>query len=66
LTGKGVQAGMLVALIVGAIRTEVQHGVAPQLILQGVNDQMCERKLVPAKDPIEVLVIDSIDRPSEN
>ena len=23
-------------------------------------------KLVPAKDPIEVLVIDSIDRPSEN
>jgi uncharacterized protein (TIGR03435 family) len=23
-------------------------------------------KLVPAKDPVEVLVIDSIDRPSEN
>ena len=48
VTGKGVQAGMLVALIVGAIRTEVQHGVAPELILQGVNDQMCERKHVSA------------------
>lgn len=48
VTGKGVQAGMLVALIVGAIRTEVQHGVAPELILQGVNEQMCERKHVSA------------------
>ncbi len=48
VTGKGVQAGMLVALIVGAIRTEVQHGVAPELILAGVNDQMCERKHVSA------------------
>ena len=44
VTGKGVQAGMLVALIVGAIRTEVQHGVDPELILQAVNDQLCERK----------------------
>jgi hypothetical protein len=44
VTGKGVQAGMLVALIVGAIRTEVQHGVNPELILQAVNDQLCERK----------------------
>jgi Stage II sporulation protein E (SpoIIE) len=44
VTGKGVQAGMLVALIVGAIRTEVQHGVDPALILQSVNDQLCERK----------------------
>jgi hypothetical protein len=44
VTGKGVQAGMLVALIVGAIRTEVQHGVDPELILQSVNDQLCERK----------------------
>ncbi len=48
VTGKGVQAGMLVALIVGAIRTEVQHGVAPEMILAGVNDQMCERKHVSA------------------
>ncbi len=48
VTGKGVQAGMLVALIVGAIRTEVQHGVAPEMILQGVNDQMSERKGVSA------------------
>jgi hypothetical protein len=44
VTGKGVQAGMLVALIVGAIRTEVQHGTEPELILQSVNDQLCERK----------------------
>lgn len=44
VTGKGVQAGMLVALIVGAIRTEVQHGADPELILQSVNDQLCERK----------------------
>lgn len=44
VTGKGVQAGMLVALIVGAIRTEVQHGVQPELILQSLNDQLCERK----------------------
>ena len=48
VTGKGVQAGMLVALIVGAIRTEVQHGVKPELILEGVNNQMCERKQVTA------------------
>jgi serine phosphatase RsbU (regulator of sigma subunit) len=44
VTGKGVQAGMLVALIVGAIRTEVQHRTAPELILQSINDQLCERK----------------------
>jgi hypothetical protein len=44
VTGKGVQAGMLVALIVGAIRTEVHHDADPALILQAVNDQMCERK----------------------
>ncbi|MDE3104395.1 MAG: SpoIIE family protein phosphatase [Acidobacteriota bacterium] len=44
VTGKGVQAGMLVALIVGAIRTEVQHGLQPDRILQAVNDQLCERK----------------------
>lgn len=44
VTGKGVQAGMLVALIVGAIRTEVGHGVQPELILLAVNNQLCERK----------------------
>ena len=44
VTGKGVQAGMLVALIVGAIRTEAHHDADPAQILQAINDQMCERK----------------------
>lgn len=43
VTGKGVQAGMLVALIVGAIRAAVQHSVDPAHILGEVNDQLCER-----------------------
>jgi uncharacterized protein (TIGR03435 family) len=34
--------------------------------LSGALEQKLGLKLVPAKDPIEVLVIDSIDRPSEN
>jgi hypothetical protein len=44
VTGKGLQAGMLTAMLVGAIRTEVQHDADPALILQAVNNQMCERK----------------------
>jgi uncharacterized protein (TIGR03435 family) len=34
--------------------------------LTGALEKQLGLKLVPAKDPIEVLVIDSIDRPSEN
>jgi uncharacterized protein (TIGR03435 family) len=34
--------------------------------LSGALEQKLGLKLVPAKDPIEVLVIDSIDRPTEN
>lgn len=34
--------------------------------LAGALDKTLGLKLVPARDPIEVLVIDSIDRPSEN
>ena len=44
VTGKGMQAGMLVALIVGAIRAAVQHSFDPAHILQEVNEQLCERQ----------------------
>jgi uncharacterized protein (TIGR03435 family) len=37
---------------------------APSLV--GALEKQLGIKLVPAKDPIEVLVIDSIDRPSPN
>ncbi|WP_263366812.1 PP2C family protein-serine/threonine phosphatase [Edaphobacter bradus] len=44
VTGKGMQAGMLVALIVGSIRTAAQNSSDPQRILSQVNDQLCERE----------------------
>jgi hypothetical protein len=44
VTGKGLQAGMLVALIVGAIRSAVQHSSDPAQILSSINDQLCERE----------------------
>jgi serine phosphatase RsbU (regulator of sigma subunit) len=44
VTGKGMQAGMLVALIVGAIRGAVQHSTDPAQILREVNQQLCERQ----------------------
>jgi hypothetical protein len=44
VTGKGLQAGMLVALIVGAIRSTAQHDNSPQRILEALNDQLCERE----------------------
>ena len=44
VTGKGLQAGMLVALIVGAIRSSLQHSSDPARILSLVNDQLCERE----------------------
>jgi hypothetical protein len=44
VTGKGMQAGMLVALIVGAIRGAVQHSTDPAQILREVNVQLCERQ----------------------
>jgi hypothetical protein len=44
VTGKGVQAGMLVALIVGAVRAAVQHSNDPARILGEVNEQLCERQ----------------------
>jgi hypothetical protein len=44
VTGKGMQAGMLVALIVGAIRGAVVHSSDPAQILHEVNEQLCERQ----------------------
>ena len=44
VTGKGMQAGMLVALIVGAIRGAALHTSDPARILHEVNEQLCERQ----------------------
>ena len=43
VTGKGLQAGMLVALIVGSVHTAARHTSNPTEILAMVNDQLCER-----------------------
>ncbi len=43
VTGKGLQAGMLVALIVGALRSAFQQSSDPVQILSSINDQLCER-----------------------
>ena len=48
VTGKGLQAGMLVALIVGAIRSTAQHDNRPEGILKALNDQLCERESASA------------------
>jgi Stage II sporulation protein E (SpoIIE) len=43
VTGKGLQAGMLVALIVGAIRTAVQYDSDPLGLMNILNDRLCGR-----------------------
>ncbi len=43
VTGKGLQAGMLVALIVGAIRTAAQYDPDPLHVLQALNNRLCGR-----------------------
>jgi hypothetical protein len=48
VTGKGLQAGMLVALIVGAIRAAIRHSSDPAHILNEVNEQLCERQQASA------------------
>jgi hypothetical protein len=48
VTGKGLQAGMLVALIIGAIRSAAQHDNSPQRILEVLNEQLCERESASA------------------
>jgi stage II sporulation SpoE-like protein len=44
VTGKGLQAGMLVALIVGAIQSAAQHSSDPAEILNEVNKQLCDHQ----------------------
>ncbi len=43
IAGKGLQAGMLVALTVGAIRTESSHTHDPVQILKSLNFRLCGR-----------------------
>jgi len=43
VTGKGLKAGMLVALLVGAIRTEEQHGTDPAGLLSTLNQRLIGR-----------------------
>jgi hypothetical protein len=44
VTGKGLQAGMLVALILGAIRTAIEQSTDPARILAIINEQLTERE----------------------
>lgn len=48
VTGKGLQAGMLVALIVGAIQSAAQHNSDPAEILHEVNKQLCDHQQASA------------------
>lgn len=48
VTGKGLQAGMLVALIVGAIQSAAQHSSEPAEILSEVNKQLCDHQQASA------------------
>jgi hypothetical protein len=43
VTGHGLQAGMLVALIVGAIRNEATHTSDPLAVLNALNQALCGR-----------------------
>jgi len=44
VTGHGLKAGMLVALIIGVIRNENAHTKDPLSILQALNRTLCERR----------------------
>jgi Stage II sporulation protein E (SpoIIE)/Beta-galactosidase jelly roll domain len=48
VTGKGLQAGMLVALMIGAIRAAAEHDNDPQHMLEVLNEQLCERESASA------------------
>jgi serine phosphatase RsbU (regulator of sigma subunit) len=43
VTGKGLKAGMLVALLVGAIRTAAQFDPDPMTVLEALNLRLCRR-----------------------
>jgi hypothetical protein len=44
VTGKGLQAGMLVSLIIGAIRSSAVHDNDPRRMLEVLNEQLTERE----------------------
>ena len=44
VTGKGLPAGMLVALLVGAIRTSAQFDLQPLAVLNVLNQRLCGRR----------------------
>lgn len=44
VAGKGLQAGMLVALLVGAIRTAASHNTDPRYVLGELNERLLGRK----------------------
>jgi hypothetical protein len=48
VTGKGLQAGMLVAMIIGAIRSAAEHDNRPARILEVLNEQLVERESASA------------------
>ncbi len=56
VTGKGMQAGMLVATIVGAMRGAALHTWDPVQIMHDVNVQLCERQHASAT--CQILYID--------
>jgi hypothetical protein len=56
VTGKGMQAGMLVAVIVGAVRGAALHSSDPVQMLHEVNVQLCERQHASAT--CQILYID--------
>lgn len=43
VTGKGLKAGMLVAVLVGAIRNQAEHSPDPMLLLQALNRRLLGR-----------------------
>ncbi len=56
VTGKGMQAGMLVAVIVGALRGAALHSSDPVQMMHEVNVQLCERQHASAT--CQILYID--------
>jgi hypothetical protein len=60
VTGKGMQAGMLVAVIVGALRAAAIHSSDPVQMMHEVNVQLCERQHASAT--CQILYIDPSGR----
>ncbi len=58
VTGKGMQAGMLVATIVGALRNSAFHSWDPVQMMHEVNVQLCERQHASAT--CQILYIDPV------